>query len=285
MARPRNLDKILIKEVLRQSYDELGSLKAVARKFEVDSGSIKRYMQQYGLKFKAQVIYYCDHDFFSIDNELSLYVAGFIAADGCIKNRKNLSGSTRHELGIGLSKKDKNFLILLKDVLKAETPIRDFIVKNSKRNPKWNDSWKSEIIITSKKICNDLKRFNIIPRKSLIYTFPKWLITHPLCHHFIRGYNDGDGSFYIPKNRKYRTSQQVYFSMRGTTEFLMDVRYVLEQKCGIDKLDKSIRISSGQGCLEYGGNIVVSKITDYLYKDATIYLSRKYDIAKQSKIV
>ena len=278
MSRPEYLDKILTQEVLEQSYAELGSLKAVARKFDIDSGSVKKYMMRYGLEFKKQLIYNCDHDFFSRDNEHSFYVAGFVAADGCVKDRKNSSGNIRHELGIGLSKEDKSFLEEIRTILKAETPIRDFLVKNSKRNPEWNDTWKSEIIITSKKMCEDLQRFNIVPRKSLIYTFPEWMKNHPLKHHFIRGYNDGDGSFYKPKLKDGRRSEQIYFSLRGTPEFLTDVRYILEQECDLDERDKPIRVSSGHGVLEYGGNGVVSKIKGYLYEEATLYLSRKYEI-------
>ena len=283
MSRPEYLDKILTREILGQSYAELGSLKAVARKFDIDPGSVKRYMIRYGIDFKKQIIYDCDHNFFSRDNEETFYVAGFIAADGGLKDRKNTSGNIRYELGIGLSKKDKEFLEQLRQIMKAETPIRDYLVKNSKHNPKWNDIWKSEIVITSKQMWEDLSRFNVVPRKSLIYTFPEWMKTHPLRHHFIRGYNDGDGSFYIPKLAKGKHTEQIYFSMRGTSEFLTDVRDILEKECDLKEREKDIRISSGHGVLEYGGNGVISKITDYLYKDATIYLPRKRDIAMMAK--
>jgi hypothetical protein len=130
----------------------------------------------------------------------------------------------------------------------------------------------------------DLKRFNIVPRKSLIYIFPEWIKDHPLKHHFIRGYNDGDGSFYIPKLAAGKKTEQIYFTMRGTLAFLTDVRSILEKECSLKERAKDIRISSGHGCLEYGGNGVVSKIVDYLYKDATIYLPRKRDIAMKAKL-
>jgi intein-encoded DNA endonuclease-like protein len=283
MSRPEYLDKILTKEVLEQSYAELGSLKAVARKFDLDPGSIKKYMIRCGLNFKPQVRHECDHNFFSRENEETFYIAGFIAADGCVKDRKSSSGATRPEMAIGLSKEDKSFLEQLRQLMKAEVPIRDFIVKNSKRNPEWNDTWKSDLVITSQKICDDLKRFNIVPRKSLIYTFPNWMKTHPLKHHFIRGYNDGDGSFYIPKLKDGREVEQVYFSMRGTPAFLKVARDILEAECHLEERHKCVRISSGHGVLEYGGNGVISKIADYLYKDATIYLPRKREIAMIAK--
>ena len=283
MSRPNYLDMILTKEVLEHSYAELGSLKAVARKFDVDPGSIKKYMILHNLDFKPQVRHDCDHEFFSRDNEETFYIAGFIAADGCVKDRKNTSGNRRYELGIGLSKEDKSFLEKLRQIMKAETPVRDFLVKNSKRNPEWNDCWKSEIIITSQKMCDDLGRFDIVPRKSLTLTFPEWMKTHPLKHHFIRGYNDGDGSFYIPELKDGRTVEQVYFSMRGTQIFLKVIRNILEQECDLGERNTDIRISSDCGVLEYGGNGIISKITDYLYQDATIYLPRKLEIAMKAK--
>jgi hypothetical protein len=274
----QDVSSIVSKEILEEAYVRLGTLKAVARELKIDKDSVKLYMQKFDLDFKPQVRHGCDHEFFSRDNQESFYIAGFIAADGCVKDRKSSNGNRRYEVGIGLSKEDKDFLEQLRQIMKAETPIRDFIVKNSKRNPEWNDTWKSDLVITSKQMCDDLQRFNIVPRKSLTYTFPEWMKTHLLKHHFIRGYNDGDGSFYVPRLAEGKTTKQIYFSMRGTPSFLTDVRYILEQECDLDERDKPIRISSGHGCLEYGGNGIVKKIANYLYRDARIYLDRKRKI-------
>lgn len=283
MSRPNFLDKILTKEVLEQNYAELGSLKAVARKFDVDSSSIKKYMILHGLDFKPQVRHGCDHDFFSRENEETFYVAGFLAADGCVKKRKSSSDSLRYEVQVSLAKGDEDFLKMLKDTMKAETPIHNFLIKNSQRNPKWNDSWCSQFTITSEKMVKDLEKFNVVPAKSLIYRFPLWLVNHPLVHHFMRGYNDGDGSFFIAPLKNGRTVQQVHFALRGTVEFLTIYRSILEESCGLDPREKSVRENSGIGTLEYGGNGVISAITDYLYQDATIYLPRKREIAMMAK--
>src|SRR5271155_3770844 len=126
MSRPEYLDTILTKEVLEQSYAELGSLKAVARKFNIDSGSVKKYMIRCGLEFKPQVRHDCDHDFFSRENEESFYVAGFMAADGCVKKRKNTSGNLRYEVQLSLSKDDEAHVKLIKNLMKAETPVHNF---------------------------------------------------------------------------------------------------------------------------------------------------------------
>ena len=285
MSRPNYLDKILTKEVLEENYAKLGSLKAVARQFNVDSGSIKKYMIMYGLDFKPQVRHGCDHDFFSRENEETFYVAGFLAADGTVKKRKSSSGNFRYEVQVGLAKSDESQVQVLKNLMKAETPIHNFLIKNSQRNPKWNDSWCSQFTITSEKMVKDLEKFNVVPAKSLIYRFPLWLVNHPLVHHFMRGYNDGDGSFFVGKLQEGRTVEQIYFSLRGTVEFLTIFRSILEEKCELDIREKAIRENTGIGVLEYGGNGILSKITDYLYKDATIYLPRKRDIAMKAKKV
>ena len=277
----KNLSSVLTEDVLKNSYIELGSLNAVSRKFNVDTGTIKRYMTKFGLEYKPQVRHNCDHDFFSRENEESFYVAGFLAADGCVKKTKNSSNNFRYEIQLSLAKKDETHVKLIKDLLKAENPINNFFIENSKNNPKWNDTWSSGFTITSEKMFKDLEKFNIVPKKSLIYTFPSWIIDHPLCHHFMRGYNDGDGSFYIGKLKGNRTVKQVHFSLRGTVEFLETYKYILENKCNIHK--KSVRINSKIGMLEYGGNNIVGNIVDYLYKDANFYLQRKYDIAMLTK--
>src|SRR5690606_22823852 len=152
-------EKVFTKELLEKEYAKLKSLKAVARKYGCDAGTIKRYMEKHNIPFNGPVRYECNHNFFSEDTEESFYWAGFIAADGYI-NKKRLV------LHIGLSLKDLSLLEKFKNSIDAENPINQYLVKNSKYNPKWNDTEKCEIEISSKQICSDLLRFNITPRKT-----------------------------------------------------------------------------------------------------------------------
>jgi len=262
---------------LWEAYKELQSLKLVAEKFNLSNKEVVRCrLKKAGHKLNVLTRYPCNDDFFKKDSEESFYWAGFIAADGCVKEkRRNLySNSICYQLQIGLSQKDKSHIQKFKDAIEYEGPVKDFLVKNSKRNPNWNDTWKSEITVTSKSIFDDLARFNIVPRKSLTLTFPEWMKDHPLKHHFMRGYLDGDGSFYVPKQKK--PTKQEYCSIRGTPDFLKDYRSILESECGLEIRTKPIRISSKHGMLEYGGNGILPKIREFLSKDATIYLDRKW---------
>ena len=266
------------KDILKEAYDRLGSVALVAKEFNATKAGIFDALNRYRIPYKTLVRYDCDHDFFSRDNEASFYVAGFIAADGCVKHRKNKSGSITYELQICLAEKDKHLVYLIRDLLKSNNPIRHSVSKK--------DNTRSvSMTIVSAKMAKDLsERFNIVPRKSLIYQFPTQIENHPLIHHFMRGYNDGDGSYFYNTLKKNKKTRQIYFSLLGTPNFLTKYREILEKNCQIVKRNYPIRMRKNIGCLDYGGNSIVTSITNFLYKDATIYLQRKYDIAKEAEI-
>jgi hypothetical protein len=267
------LEEKLTAKILEEKYKELGSANALGRYFGVAAQTITSYMDKYGLSYNKKVNYNCNHNIFSTDTENSFYLAGFIAADGCI-----ISKGKNKILSIGLSSKDKSHLEKIKNALEAENPIRDYDIKNSKQNPKWNDTIKSDLKISSAQIYSDLQRFNITERKTHTLTFPDWMRDHPLRHHFIRGYIDGDGSFFHNLGKK-RSVKQVFFSVRGTTAFLTSLRSILEADLNLEERTKDIRVNNGIGVLEYGGNRVCKALAEYLYQDATIYLERKMEAA------
>ncbi len=258
-------------ELVEKLYRDLGSLSAVAKEIGCTKEGVRLVMKRNGFDVKKPILYNVNHNFFKNENEKSLYWAGFIAADGCVKQRKN---SNTYVLSISLASKDHKHVEKFTNDIQFNGPINKYLVKNSKRNPKWNDTEKSEIQITSKEIFDDLSTYNIVPRKSLIYTFPERLIANPLVHHYMRGYNDGDGSWFLQKHKD--KNDQLYFSLRGTPEFLTVYRSILERECDLKHRDKLIKISSGIGYLTYGGNCITKKIAKFLYKDATIYLDRKH---------
>lgn len=266
------------REQLQESYNRLKSVRKVGLEFGYTGEGIRIMMHEFGLEISKpnKNMYSCDEDFFSRDNEESFYIAGYYAADGCIITKRDYGPCIVY---MALGSKDKNHFLKMKNIMKAEHPLSIKIVKNSIQNPNWKDSEENELRITSRKMCQDLARFNIVPRKSLIYTFPEWLINHPLVHHFMRGYNDGDGSFYI--QNKTKNILQIYFSLRGTPPFLHIYRSILERECELEPRTKTVRVNTGIGVLEYGGNGVVGKIAKFLYRDATVMLDRKYDIVKE----
>jgi len=210
--------------------------------------------------------YACDHDFFDTESEESFYLAGFVAADGCVRQRKNRSPMIRIEL----SSSDRKHVEKLKNILQAENPIYD-LYRNRKYQNR-NDTESSYIEIQSLKLCQALKRFNIVPRKTKTYNIPMWLMTHELNRHFLRGYFDGDGCIY--KNKKY-TSYGA--NVRGTLQFLESFKTIIGH---FDIKSRNPYLAGGSYIMSFT-TLNVGKLCSFLYKDSNIYLDRKRKLAQR----
>jgi len=200
---------------------------------------------------------YCsDKNYFKvIDTEDKAYLLGFIMADGCIY---------KNTLIINISKKDREINEFFKFYLKSNAPIKDFLP--NKREGK-TDNEISRLEINSKKLISDLKNLGVGERKTFKTIFPE--IPQELYNHFIRGYFDGDGCVSIDKTN---TSS---FSLAGTHDLLKIIQEILENNCKLSKV--KLHTKGKIGFLQYGGNIQVPRIGEWLYKEATIFLKRKKD--------
>lgn len=271
--------KIHIDEVkLRESYQRLGSLNAVCKEMGRDYSTIKRLFDQYQIKINV-THYKCDDDFFSRDDEKSFYWAGFWAADGSL-----MKTNGAYSIYLGLSSEDIAHMRFFQNQVKTDAPIKIRIRKNREiLGNKILDTECCELKFSSKKMFNDLARFNIIPQKTYVYEMPEWLMNHKLLPHFLRGYIDGDGSFYLKKMEENK-NVQVCFRMRGTAKFLNQFHQCVFPH--MKRKDKRRREMSPQDqkpfdVIMYQGNGIVSDLSKFLYRDATIMLDRKYEIVKR----
>jgi len=109
--------------------------------------------------------------------------------------------------------------------------------------------------------------------KTFKIEFPIWL-DESLYNHFIRGVFDGDGSisFLIRDNSPE-------FNITGTEELLAYIQNILMKECNLNKtkLTKKKNSKTNIVALRYSGTVNLIKIRRWLYKDATIYLERKYN--------
>src|SRR5713101_7492003 len=258
----------LNKKVVEEAYYSEGNAAKAAKKLGIKTWRMYKLIREHNIPALYHRKYDVDDDFFSRDNEASFYWAGFLAADGNVSVNNACKKPTVVRLKI--STRDQHHLEEFKRALKAEAPIK--IVSNWIR-PQFTYC---NISISSEKMVNDLKeRFNIVPRKSLKYTFPKWLIKHPMVHHFMRGYSDGDGCF----SRQVKANR-VLFDVLGTKSFLSDYQFVLIRECN-PKYNNTVRKHNNSTIhhLQFGGNLIVNRIAKFLYKDATVFLERKKEIA------
>lgn len=196
-----------------------------------------------------------EHYFDNIDTENKAYWLGFIISDGHVSN---------DGVVIGLCIKDENHLNkFLKDI-ESDTKI------------KYDNKTKScHISIYSYDLVESLRKLKLSKNKSRNAVFPK--IRIGLIRHLMRGMIDGDGSISITKN-KYKKGIHPNFAIKmcGTENIVNKFQYYITTKLKIDpsKIKKS---DTGFCQIGWGGNNKTFKIIDWLYKDANIYLDRKYE--------
>jgi intein/homing endonuclease len=219
-------------------------------KNEFKTRGIERRATKYGGRKSTNT--YNKKFFSSIENEKQAYWLGFIYADGYI------SGDSI--FGISLSTDDREHLEKLKRDIKATHNIKDYESETAYGLAKY-----SRFLITDKELVNQLINLGVVHNKTNILMFPKF-IDEDLVRHFIRGYFDGDGSLIGGITPR--------ISFLGTEDMLEDIR----KRLPIETDVKLTTRKAGQTVkeLKFGGNIKVKKFLEWLYKDATIYLERKY---------
>ena len=196
-------------------------------------------------------------------NEKKAYWLGFLFADGCIFNRKRIRHPKWSNWGLilTLGRKDIKHLEKFKKFLRATHPILHL------KRPA--DSITVYLPNTTRKC---LLRLGLVPKKTFILRTPLG-IPAELMRHFYRGYLDGDGS--ISKDRRRKTSWEIGIS--GTEAFLTNMGKYFElhpfSVTPYSHKPKTYR-------LRYCGSRALA-ITSLLYKDATIYLDRKYALYQQ----
>ena len=205
-------------------------------------------------------MYKYNKQFFNkIDTEEKAYWAGFIAADGNI--RKDFL-----KMRIELNIQDYCHLEKFKKSIEGENPIKESI------RPKNHSCY---IDVNCKEFCLALNNLGITPKKSLTLKIEFDLIPKELRSHFIRGYFDGDGSInkYSREGKNYNEWE---ISFTSSKDFLNQILKELNKKRNLYSCGNNFRI-----CFKARQDI--EDIINYLYKDATIYMDRKMEKAKEFK--
>lgn len=208
--------------------------------------------------------------FDNIDTEEKAYWLGFIYADGYISKPERLykgkikKGNYRFE--ISLKSTDSMHLEKFKKAIEYEKEI-----KISKTNfPRVN---RCRLYFANKHFWETLNNYGCTPVKSLNLKFPNidTFKNKELIKHFIRGYIDGDGSI------SYKNAKHTDFQLRilGTEHFLKNLQINLPLERA-NKLTKKINVF--ELCFNSSRGLYVS---NYLYKDASIYLDRKMNRYKE----
>lgn len=256
------------KHLLQKLYKEHKSQTKVAKILDCNYKTIASWMKKFDIKtLEAQGARKnnLNHEYFkTIDTEGKAYWLGFLMADGCV-----YKGSDKHSyrLQINLQASDKCILEKFQIAIESDYKIIEKQV---------NGYDVVQLKINSTQLCQDLMRYGVVPRKSLMCEMPK--ISYELIKHFIRGYFDGDGSISHARKKDSRFGSW-HLNIAGGEAMLVSIKeyFALHD---IKSAIYPIKHSKAKA-LETGDRINILKIFNLLYRDATVYLDRKYKKFKE----
>lgn len=214
--------------------------------------------------------YTLNEDYFNLINcEEKAYIIGFICADGSICRNTN-------RVIINISQKDLEIIEKIKSCLGSNGEYRLYKAKNPYLKGKdfcemVTIGFNSKKLVESLSFIPENKTYTLTSK--VVEVIPKELIRH-----FMRGYFDGDGN--VIWNKKYSSGIKYNINVCGNEEFLLNVfnkNFPSTNKMYKDKKAKQCfvwKISSKEK---------VKSFLEYLYKDSTLYLQRKYNIYIESQ--
>lgn len=249
-STPVKADDDLVSSI--EMYEKGMNVRKIAKALSVGDNRVRSYLIKNGIQLNVNNQLYTHNTsvFKKIDTEEKAYWLGFLGADGA--NCKNI-------LELTLKESDKAHVEQFRNFISPTAPVTYRPTQKAYR-----------VAVCSKEICDDLSRLGITPSKSLTYEFCEDVPEH-LLHHYLRGYFDGDGSVHIRKDN------QAVCEIIGTESFLNQM---------LSKLDLHINKKGRHGkafYVRYSGNQKALVFLDKIYKDATIYLPRKFE--RYQKIV
>lgn len=207
-----------------------------------------------------------DEYFDDLRNPQSIYTIGFLYADGCNHDCTSVSLSLEEQDGYILEEINNN--------IENENPV-NFLDKSNKHDFGYTYKNQYQLVIYNKRISKILNILGVVPRKSLILQFPKWL--HPSMYSFfVLGVFDGDGSIY--RYIREKSTPQVNLTITSTDSFCKALVDICAKYIGIRGHIYDASCHNGiTKVFTLSGPLVVKKFMDWMYKDSTIFLLRKYN--------
>lgn len=247
-------------DLIIQMYNTGLSCQKIADRLKCSETYINKKLRKLNIVKRNNSVYrkraFNENFFNVIDNEEKAYWLGFMYADGCVQHKK-----TGQKL-ISLAVKDKEVIDKFIQSINGE-----FVTKTYKDV--------HVVHLTSSIMFEALTKIGCIPRKSLVLTFP--VIKESLIPHFIRGYFDGDGTVYIAHPKNINKTNTVYTNIVvgicGTKEFLKEV----SKQASVNEAKKDKRKINNIWYISFSGSKKVMSFYNYIYKDATLFLTRKKD--------
>jgi hypothetical protein len=203
-----------------------------------------------------------EHYMDNIDTQEKAYIFGFLCADGH-------NASNKGTISMCLQEGDKEILERIRQCFKSEKPL-EFIDYTNKHDFGYTYQNQWRINLFSAYLCKKLEEQGMMPMKSDYLKFPNF--REDLIPHFVRGYFDGNGSIL------YRTLKSLRISIVSTKDFCTRLQQIVQSTLNI-----VVRLQESQNHNGITTDFYITRYRDsikflhWIYKDATIYLQRKYD--------
>lgn len=110
--------------------------------------------------------------------------------------------------------------------------------------------------------------------------FPhKDILSDEYLRHFLRSYMDGNGSVSYWKDNENTGHKKFQIGFCGTTDIIQTISKIISDKFGCSPYTESRYPDRDNNNLQVAisGNRKCKEVLDWFYKDATIYMQRKYD--------
>lgn len=209
--------------------------------------------------------------FKNINTSEKAYILGLLASDGNIYNYNNSYYAT-----IRLKYTDVDILEKVKKTMNITSKIT--YQEENVVFPQGNQGIAKMccLRIYGKEIINDLISYGLVPNKTLHLKVDYKKIPKEFVRDYLRGLWDGDGTFGFYERQNNSHTYEVHYI--GSSEIVNDIKDIILENFPYYKIDTwhakecnenifRLGLSRRDDCIEF---------LNFLYKDANIYLDRKY---------
>ena len=241
----------------------------VANKFSITQESLSKNLKKLGIEVSERSkTKFNENVFDKIDTEEKAYWLGFICADGtiCSEPLNKDCSHIHYNVSFCLALIDCGHLFKFDKFMNVEeSKVKVYDYTDYTGRKKQRAIW----TVANRHLWNTLNNLGCTPKKSLTLQYPHYL-PKELRRHFARGYFDGDGSFGIYGSKSHG---ELSLNCVGTDDIVSNLF-----KDIIPDIYKYHHKDHSEKTLTINANATRAKqILDYMYKDCTIYLDRKFN--------
>ncbi len=202
---------------------------------------------------------YNESIFANIDTQEKAYWLGILITDSYISDTRK-----KCEPQIGLQMVDGELLEKFREFLGSDNPVLKLATRSVNHQPMYR------VTVSSQRMASDLSKYGVVPRKSHLTYLP--ILNQHLMPDLIRGILDGDGTL------SHRHDGGLIIGFCGSERLITELRIWLISKLSIS--DNRLHRNESISFIQWSHLPDVKKIVRYLYKNAPIYMERKFALIK-----